>query len=104
MVFDGILTHFLPHVCIDFSDKPLDQTVVFLHTWQSISQCGEKQARSLCGTISVELYLYLSNWRLQRSQNFLGNTASFSFTTFIRKRSLTAFLYDSMLTGYLYFE
>ena len=31
-------------VCIDFSDKPLDQTVVFVHTCQSVSQCGEKNS------------------------------------------------------------
>ena len=90
-------------ICIDFNDKPFDRTVFFLHTWQSVSQCGKKQARSLCGTISVELLLYLSNWRLQRSQHFLGNTACFSFITFIWKRSLITSLYDSLLTGCLYF-
>ena len=90
-------------VCIDFNDKPFDLTVVF-YTHDNLFRNVEKQTRSLCGTISVELLLYICNWRLQHSQHFLRNTASFSFITFIWKWSLITSLFDSLLTGCLYFE
>ena len=70
-------------VCIDFSDKPLDQTVVFYTLVNLFHNVEKKLARSLCGTISIKLFLYLSNWRLQRWQHFLGNTAFFPFSTFM---------------------